>query len=246
VCCVCVCCVCVCLCACACVCVRTCRNELLPLSRSLCLLHVLSLLPCNVLQRTATHRKTLQHTATHCNTLQHTATHCSKHTLSHTVSPELSQSQSFLSFSQSSSRSLSLTHTHSLCPPCPATHCNTLQHTATYRNKHSLLHSLSPLSFLDHSLLSLSLTHTHTHSSSRIYFLPCAATHATNRNTPQQTLSLAHTLSHALSPSQSLLFLTLSRIHSFSLSLACSFSPALQHTTTHCNTLQHTATNTPL
>ena len=61
-----------------------------------------SLVPCHLLQNTATRCNTLQHTATHCNTLQHTATHCN--TLQHTAL-----------------HCNTLQHT--------ALHCNTLQHT---------------------------------------------------------------------------------------------------------------------
>jgi len=167
----------------------------------------------------------LQDTTRHCNTLQHTAAHCS--TLQHTAA-----------------HCSTLQHT--------AAHCSTLQHTAAHCS--TLQHTAAHCSTLQHTAAHCSTPHhnaTHCNPKLQMCCLCCnvyccttqlyrnsrnyAQLHATRRCCALQqccnSLSYVATVLSATTTPLSGLWL-------FDCSSHCN---TLQHTATHCNTLQHTA-----
>ena len=131
---------------------------------------------------------------------------------------------------------VSLTHTHpphlALCYlPLSLAHTNTLSHTHTYTHAHSSTPScLTVYHILSHTLFfSLSLSHTHT---------------LTRSLTPSYSGCLSLSLwfsAYFFRPPLSVSFFL-----SFLLVAVCCSTPRALSSATHCNTLQHTATTSPL
>jgi len=119
-----------------------------------------------------------------------------------------------------------------------ATHCNTLQHTATHCNTlhHTASHVYRDFSHVHHDQFTHSNTqqHTSTHCTTR-------QNPATPHNATQHTATHVYRDSSYVRRDQS----TQRQRHPAQRNMARNAIHTLQHTATHCNTLQHTGSAIP-